>query len=56
MLTRLNVVIILQHIQALNHYVGHLKLILGYLSIIPQLKNEKKPTFTSLPILVSNRA
>ena len=35
-LTRLNAVIILQYIQVLNHYTGHLKLIQRYRLIIPQ--------------------
>ena len=37
MLIKLTVVIILQYIQILNHYVVHLKLIC-YMLIMPQLK------------------
>ena len=57
MLPKLIVAVISQHIQISNHYVGHLKLIQCYMSIITQLeqkeKKEKVPgQRTLLPISV----
>ena len=42
MLTRLTVVITLQYIHTLNHYVVHLKLTSCYMAITFQEKGEKK--------------
>ena len=42
MLTRLIVVIILQYIQILNHYIVHLKVTQYYMSVISQFKKREK--------------